>query len=90
MQVEREESTPAQSTWDYLLDLFLGEDGRIYNVAPKSIRNTEPEDRLDEPQEAHVIADHAEPDLFEALESDSGQVTLASPYLSERMPAMDR
>src|SRR5699024_979487 len=43
----------------------------------------EPRDRLDEPQETTVIVDHAEPELFEALESDSGQVTLASPYLSE-------
>ncbi|MFS4491024.1 phospholipase D-like domain-containing protein [Dietzia kunjamensis] len=63
--------------------VLLGEDGRIYNVTPKSIRSTEPRDRLDEPQETTVIVDHAEPELFEALESDNGQVTLASPYLSE-------
>lgn len=36
MQVKREESTPTQSIWDNLLDLFLVKVGRIYNVAPKS------------------------------------------------------
>jgi len=63
--------------------VMLGEDGRIYNVDPTSIRSTEPRDRLDELQETTVIVDHAEPELFEALDSDNGQVTLASPYLSE-------
>lgn len=63
--------------------VFFGEDGRIYNVAPTSIRSIEPRDRLDELPEAHVIVDHAETQLFEALDSDSGQVTLTSPYLSE-------
>lgn len=63
--------------------VLLGEDGRIYNVDPTSIRSTEPRDRLDELQETTVIVDHVEPELFEALDSDSGQVTLASPYLSE-------
>lgn len=63
--------------------VLLGEDGRIYNVDPRSIRSTEPRDRPDEPQETHVIVDHAETELFDALEADWGQVTLASPYLSE-------
>lgn len=61
---------------------LIGDDRKIYNVDPRTVRLTEPREPHDHPHGEHVIVDHAAAVLFEALAADPGEVTLSSPFLT--------
>lgn len=71
---------------------LIGDDGRIYSIELESVRVLDhgmdhpglpgQEDTPTRTQENLMIVDEAGSELYEALDADPGQVTLASPYLS--------
>lgn len=83
--------TPAWDGPASVCDL-IGDDGRIYTAELESVRALNPgmdfpgapgwEDTPTGPEETAVIVDEMGSELYEALDADPGQVTLASPFLS--------